>query len=111
MPQVKNRIIDLTAQIVSAHVAANAVALDQLPELIRSVHQTLITIGQAPIEPIKTEPAVAVKKFRLCRPHPLPRLRPTLQDAQAAYLDRSSNDTRRLSHQVGPAAVVRDGRR
>jgi predicted transcriptional regulator len=62
MPEVENRIIDLTAQIVSAHVAANAVAPDRLAALIRSVHQTLTTIGRPPVEPIKTEPAVAVKK-------------------------------------------------
>jgi predicted transcriptional regulator len=43
-------------------VAANDVSLDQLPALIRSVHQALTTVGQAPAEPIKAEPAVAVKK-------------------------------------------------
>jgi predicted transcriptional regulator len=59
---VEAQIIDLTAHIVSAHVAANEVSPDQLPALIRAVHQTLATVGQAPSEPIKAEPAVAAKK-------------------------------------------------
>jgi predicted transcriptional regulator len=57
-----SEIITLTADIVSAHIAANVVSSDQLPALIRSVHQTLTSIGQAPVEPITAEPAVAVKK-------------------------------------------------
>jgi predicted transcriptional regulator len=64
---VENEIISLTAQIVSAHVAANDISVGQLPGLIRDVHQALTTAGQAPAEPIKAdpikaEPAVAVKK-------------------------------------------------
>jgi predicted transcriptional regulator len=60
---LENEIIDLTAQIVSAHVAANNVSVDQLPVLIRSVHQTLTSIGQTEADPIKAEPpAVAAKK-------------------------------------------------
>jgi predicted transcriptional regulator len=59
---LENEIIGLTAQIVSAHVAANDVSLDQLPALIRSVHQTLVSVAQASVEPIKPEPAVALKK-------------------------------------------------
>jgi predicted transcriptional regulator len=59
---VENKIVSLTAQIVSAHVAANNVSADQLPALIRDVHQALATVGQALAEPIKAEPAVAVKR-------------------------------------------------
>ena len=58
---MKNKIISLTAQIVSAHVAANDISVGQLPGLIRDVYQALATIGQASADPIKTEPAVAVK--------------------------------------------------
>ena len=56
-----NEIIDLTAQIVSAHVAANDVALDQLSPLIRNVHQALTTVGPL-VEPSKPESAVDTKK-------------------------------------------------
>jgi predicted transcriptional regulator len=43
-------------------VAANDISVGQLPGLIRGVHQALTTAGHAPAEPIKAEPAVAVKK-------------------------------------------------
>jgi predicted transcriptional regulator len=59
---MEDRIISLTAQIVSAHVANNDVPADQLPGLIRDVHQALATVGQAPAEPIKREPAVDINK-------------------------------------------------
>jgi predicted transcriptional regulator len=59
---VEDRIISLAAQIVSAHVANNDVAVQQLPAFIREVHRALATVGQAVLEPIKPEPAVAVKK-------------------------------------------------
>jgi predicted transcriptional regulator len=49
---MEDKIISLTAQIVSAHIAANDVATDQLPRLIRDVHKVLATVGQAPIEPV-----------------------------------------------------------
>jgi predicted transcriptional regulator len=55
-------IKSLTAQIVSAHVANNDVAVDQLASLIREVHHMLATVEQAPVDPAKAEPAVAVKK-------------------------------------------------
>jgi predicted transcriptional regulator len=59
---VENEIVSLTARIVSAHIANNNVSADQLPALIRDVHQALATVGQAPAESIKAEPAVDVKK-------------------------------------------------
>jgi predicted transcriptional regulator len=59
---MEDRIIGLTAQIVSAHVAANDVPVLQLPGLIREVHRALVSAGQAAVEPIKAEPAVSAKK-------------------------------------------------
>jgi predicted transcriptional regulator len=59
---VENEIIGLTAQIVSAHIANNDVAADQLARLIRNVHGALATVGQTPAEAVKAEPAVDVKK-------------------------------------------------
>jgi predicted transcriptional regulator len=59
---VDDQTISLTAQIVSAHIANNDVAAQELPALIRDVYQTLATVGQVPAEPNKAEPAVAVKK-------------------------------------------------
>ena len=57
-----DQIKRLTADIVSAHIANNDVSADQLPGLIRDVHQALATAGEAPAAPIKAEPAVDVKK-------------------------------------------------
>jgi predicted transcriptional regulator len=57
-----NQIKSLTAQIVSAHVANNDVAAPQLPAFIRGVYEALATVGKLAPEPIKSEPAVAVKK-------------------------------------------------
>jgi predicted transcriptional regulator len=55
-------ILGLTAQIVSVFVGNNAVPTDQLPSLIQAVHRTLSTVGQAPVEATRAEPAVDVKK-------------------------------------------------
>jgi predicted transcriptional regulator len=41
---------------------ANEVSADQLPGLIRSVHQALATVEQVSAEPATAEPAVSVKK-------------------------------------------------
>jgi predicted transcriptional regulator len=59
---MENEIIHLTVQIVSAHVSANDVSTEQLPSLIREVHQALTTAGQAPAEATKADPAVGAKK-------------------------------------------------
>jgi predicted transcriptional regulator len=44
-------LLGLTAQIVSAHVQRNAVAVEDLPNLIQEVHKTLIGLGEAPQMP------------------------------------------------------------
>jgi predicted transcriptional regulator len=59
---VDDQIISLTARIVSAHVANNDVAVQQLSAFIRGVHRALTSVGQAGLERTKPEPAVAVKK-------------------------------------------------
>jgi predicted transcriptional regulator len=56
------RLLNLTTQIVSAHVAKNTVAPGGLPSLIREVYATLSAIGQEPAQPEKPVPAVPVKK-------------------------------------------------
>ena len=60
---MENEIVSLTARIVSAHIANNNLSVDKLPALIRDVHQALATLGQAPAEPIKAEPAVDPKEL------------------------------------------------
>lgn len=54
--------LELTAQIVSAHVGNNNVEADQLPALIQEVYRALLSAGE-PVEASKSrEPAVPVKK-------------------------------------------------
>jgi predicted transcriptional regulator len=62
MADTSDIVLELAAQIVSAHVANNAVATDQLPKLINDVHHALATAGQAVAQPPQSEPAVPVNK-------------------------------------------------
>jgi predicted transcriptional regulator len=55
-------LITLTADIVSAHVSNNSVAVNDLPQLIQNVHNALTGLGQTAEEPpVKLEPAVSVR--------------------------------------------------
>jgi predicted transcriptional regulator len=62
MSNMSDSVLELAAQIVSAHIANNAVATDQLPKLINDVHHALATAGQVVAQPPKPEPAVPVNK-------------------------------------------------
>ena len=55
-------VLALTAQIVSAHVANNAVAPESLPGLIQDVYRTLSGVGKEAAPAEKPQPAVPVKK-------------------------------------------------
>jgi predicted transcriptional regulator len=55
-------LITLTADIVSAHVSNNSVAVNDLPTLIQNVHSALSGLGGKVVEPeVKQEPAVSVR--------------------------------------------------
>ena len=55
-------LITLTADIVSAHVSNNNVAVNDLPTLIQNVHNALSGLGGRVEEPeVKQEPAVSVR--------------------------------------------------
>jgi predicted transcriptional regulator len=62
MADSSSSVLNLAAQIVSAHVANNKVALDQLPALIASVHRALLSVGQVKTEELQAEPAVLAKR-------------------------------------------------
>ena len=55
-------LLGLASDIVSAHIANNAVSTDQLPGLVQQVFNALATVEQATAAPPKAEPAVPVKK-------------------------------------------------
>ena len=56
-------VITLTADIVSAHVSNNSVAVGDLPTLISNVHAALLGLGEEKAAPAagKREPAVTVR--------------------------------------------------
>ncbi|MBZ6378250.1 transcriptional regulator [Pacificimonas flava] len=54
-------ILSLTAEVVSAHVGNNTVAVSDLPTLIEQVYNTLAKLGPAQEEEEVQEPAVSVR--------------------------------------------------
>ena len=55
-------LITLTADIVSAHVSNNSVAVNDLPVLIQNVHTALAALSERQEEPVvKPEPAVSIR--------------------------------------------------
>ncbi len=60
--ELNETLITLTADIVSAHVSNNSVAVNDLPQLIQNVHGALAGLGAAAEEaPVKLEPAVSIR--------------------------------------------------
>jgi predicted transcriptional regulator len=53
-------MLNLTADIVAAHVGNNSVAVNDLPQLIANVHGALAGLSGPP-EPVKQEPKVPVR--------------------------------------------------
>ena len=54
-------LIELTADIVTAHVANNNVEVDAVPTLIKNVFGALSGLGQSDAEEERPEPAVSVR--------------------------------------------------
>ena len=60
--QLGETLITLTADIVSAHVSNNSVAVSDLPLLISNVHNALSGLGERKEEPApKPEPKVSIR--------------------------------------------------
>ncbi|MFN7709677.1 MAG: MucR family transcriptional regulator [Holosporales bacterium] len=58
-----NELLEMTADIVSAHVANNTVDIADLPRLIKQVYSTFCELsGQVSVSSDRPEPAVPVKK-------------------------------------------------
>ena len=59
-----DKLVELSASVVSAYVSHNALSASDLPRLIAQVHQALIALGgPAPVEAApELKPAVPVKK-------------------------------------------------
>ena len=59
------KLVELTADIVAAHVANNRVAVDDIANLVTSVHEAVASLGAPPAAPPQEEarprPAVSVR--------------------------------------------------
>jgi len=55
-------LLELTTEIVSAHVGNNTVAIGDLPSVIQEVYKTLAAVGTDQGAPERPRPAVPVKK-------------------------------------------------
>jgi predicted transcriptional regulator len=60
MAESQDTLIELTAQIISAHVSRNEVTAEQLPALIRQVHATLDRVSRDESLPETIAPAVPI---------------------------------------------------
>lgn len=60
--QSHNELLELTTEIVSAHVSNNSLAVTDLPQLIQDVYRTLSAVGGGSMPSERPQPAVAVKK-------------------------------------------------
>jgi predicted transcriptional regulator len=57
-----SEFLELTTEIVAAHVGNNTVALSDLPTLIQDVYKTLVAVGTQPVKPERPQPSVPIKK-------------------------------------------------
>ncbi len=57
-----NELLELTTEIVAAHVGHNTVSMSDLPQLIQDVYKTLANVGVQPAQPERPQPAVPIKR-------------------------------------------------
>ena len=58
----RSELLELTSEIVAAHVSNNTLAVTDLPQLIQDVYSTLATVGTAQSSSGRLQPAVSIKK-------------------------------------------------
>lgn len=57
-----NELLELTTEIVAAHVGNNTVPVGDIPNLIQDVYKSLAGLGTTQAGPERPQPAVPVKK-------------------------------------------------
>ena len=58
----RSELLELTSEIVAAHVSNNTLAVNDLPQLIQDVYSTLATVGAGKTSSERLQPAVTIKK-------------------------------------------------
>ena len=60
---LKQELLELTTDVVSAYVSNNAISAANLPELMQTVHASMAAlVAGGPVESIRPDPAVPIKK-------------------------------------------------
>ena len=55
-------LLELTTEIVAAHVSNNVLPVSDLPQLIQDVYKTLANVGNGDASSERLQPAVSIKK-------------------------------------------------
>ena len=58
----RSELLELTSEIVAAHVSNNTLAVNDLPQLIQDVYSTLEAVGTGQTSSERLQPAVSIKK-------------------------------------------------
>ena len=58
----KIKLLELTTEIVAAHVSNNTLPVNDLPQLIQEVYKTLANVGNSQLSVERLQPAISVKK-------------------------------------------------
>jgi len=61
-PENQIELLELTTEIVAAHVSNNIMPVSDLPQLIQDVYKTLATVGNGDASSENLQPAVSIKK-------------------------------------------------
>ena len=106
----RGEILALTTEIVSAHLANNAVVQNEVPELIQSVFSKLNETRRRRGAGLgRADAGGADQEVGDGGLHHLPRGRQEAQDAEAASDDRLQHDAGGVPGEVGPEAGLSDG--
>jgi len=55
-------LLELTTEIVAAHVSNNTLPVNDLPQLIQDVYKTLVNVGNGQVSSERLQPAISIKK-------------------------------------------------
>lgn len=58
----RSELLELTSEIVAAHVSNNTLPVNDLPQLIQDVYSTLATVGEKQSFSERPNPAISIKK-------------------------------------------------
>ena len=58
----RSELLELTSEIVAAHVSNNTLAVNDLPQLIKDVYSTLANVDETQGFPERLNPPVSIKK-------------------------------------------------